>query len=83
VLYARLMASQPHIIDPFHLSLWRWASEQIDDRLILLGGGGAQTWEQYHGHVGYIQALNDVLEKCRQIEQERYGTRPSEDKEVS
>jgi hypothetical protein len=72
-----------NIVDPFYRNLWKWISEEIDKRMVHLSGGGAQDYCQYHGQVGYILALNDVLEKCRQIEQDRYGTRPSEDKEVS
>lgn len=75
----------PNLIDPFHRSLYAVLSEDIDRRMIELASGSATSIqgaaetvaEKYAAQVSYIRALNDVLEKCKEIELEQYGARPS------
>ena len=72
------------IIDPFHRDLFRVLSAQIDERMVLLAQGSAgqvtgdtaTTAEKYAAQTSYIRALNDVLDKCKGLELERYGARP-------
>jgi len=42
-------------------------------------GADGTVAEKYAAQVSYIQALNDVLEKCKEIELEQYGARPGAD----
>jgi len=43
--------------------------------MVQLAHGAANSYEEYHGYVGYIRAMNDVLRFCAEIEEERYGPR--------
>lgn len=61
------------IQDPFHRSLYRLLTEKIDERMAHIAGGSATSFDQYQNQVGYLQALNDVLGYCEEIEKERYG----------
>lgn len=63
------------IVDPFHRRLYLELVDDIDGKMVALAQGSAGTYEDYRGQSSYIQALNDVLEKCRKIERELYGTR--------
>ena len=73
------------LIDPFHRNLYAVLSEDIDRRMIELASGSATSIqgaaetvaEKYAAQVSYIRALNDVLDKCKEIELEQYGARPS------
>ena len=71
------MAAPPSIIDPFHRALYEALAPDIDNRMISLASGSAGTFEAYKAQASYIQALNDVLERCRAIELEIYGKRPT------
>ena len=72
------MAAPPSIIDPFHRSLFEVLAPDIDNRMISLASGSAGTIEDYKAQAAYIQALNDVLAKCLELELELYGARPGE-----
>jgi len=71
-------------IDPFHRQLSNVLTPLIDDKMVALAKGNAtktesdtaSTAEKYAAQVAYIQALNDVLDRCREIELEMYGARP-------
>lgn len=73
------------IIDPFHRDLYGALTEEIDKRMTALASGSAvkvaedttSTAEKYAAQTSYIQALTDVLEKCKDVELARYGARPS------
>jgi hypothetical protein len=80
------MSPTPSIIDPFHRSIYTVVSEAIDKRMVALAGGSAvrttndevSTAEKYAAQVSYLQAMNDVLEWCMEIENDRYGKKPGE-----
>ena len=63
----------PDINDQFHRALYRVLTEKIDERMAHIAGGSAQSFDQYQNQVGYLQALNDVLGYCEEIEKARYG----------
>jgi hypothetical protein len=63
----------PDINDAFHRALYRVLTEKLDDRMSLVASGSAQTFDEYRHQVGYLQALNDVMGWCEEIEKARYG----------
>ena len=71
-------------IDPVHRHLSNVLTPLIDDKMVALAKGNAtktdldtvSTAEKYAAQVAYIQALNDVLDRCAEIENEMYGARP-------
>lgn len=78
------------LIDPFHRNLYKVLSEDISDRVEQLVTGSAKKYsdgaesvaEKYAAQISYLQALRTVLEKCREIEVDMYGsrqTKPGED----
>ena len=71
------------IIDPFHRALYEEVAPKIDERMVQLAGGSVKTYEQYQREVGYIGALNDVLNICKEIETARYGKRPGQDDDAA
>lgn len=79
------MVVPPDLIDPFHRELYGVLSEELTNRVTQLANGsaaklfhGATTVaENYAAQVSYIKALNDVLEKCQELERNRYGGRPT------
>ena len=64
------------IIDPFHRSLHIVIAEKIDTRMRLLAAGKSQDFADYKHQTGYLEALNDVLDICVELEQDRYGSKP-------
>ena len=75
------MSAPPSIIDPFHRALFGVLAPDIDNRMISLAQGSAGSYEDYKAQASYIQALNDVLGKCREIEIEIYGASKGADQE--
>lgn len=75
------MSAPPSIIDPFHRQLHYAISEQIETREVELASGSSKNYEEYKFSVGFIQALRLVLEKCKEIELERYGGRLGADQD--
>lgn len=78
----------PVLIDPFHRALYGALSVELDNRIHDLASGSAAAIveqnatvaENYAAKVSYIKCLKDVLEKCAEIERERYvGKSDSED----
>lgn len=71
------------IIDPFHRKLYNEVMLVVSERVAQLAGGAAASnpsitvAESYAAQVSYIKALNDVLNKCHEIEVEQYGARPA------
>jgi hypothetical protein len=63
----------PDINDAFHRALYRVLTEKIDARMVLLAKGSASSHDDYRQQVGYLEALNDVLGYCEEIEKARYG----------
>ena len=61
------------INDPFHRALHRVLTEKRDDRMSLIASGHCLSYDEYRHEVGYLQALNDVLGYCEEIEKARYG----------
>lgn len=68
----------PSIIDPAYKVLCNELAQDIDNRTFSLASGGARDMETYREQVGYIQALNDVINKCVELERARYGKRPGD-----
>ena len=71
----------PDIIDPFHKSIYEVVANEINKRLYVLGSGSALSYEDYKQQVGYIHALNDMIEWCQKIEIDKYGERKRGDEE--
>jgi hypothetical protein len=69
------------LIDPFHRALHGVLTAEIDRRMVALASGSAPTFEDYKAQSAYIQALTDVLSRCEEMENERYGARPGADNE--
>ena len=46
--------------------------------MVSLAQGSAADYAGYKHQIGYLQALSDVLEKCKEIERDRYGRRPGD-----
>lgn len=73
------------ITDPFHRQLYMELTEEIARRTEQLASGSAllivndtgTIAEKYAAQVSYIKALYSVLERCKEIETERYGGKPS------
>ena len=72
------MSDSASIVDPFHRDIHAAVAQDIENRMISLAEGSAPDYGAYRYQTGYIQALNAVLEKCRELELERYGKRPGE-----
>lgn len=76
----------PSIIDPFFKLLNGQLTEKIAQRMTSLASGSAvrtendqvTTAEKYAAQTSYIQALNDVLDLCHEIEVDKYGRKPGE-----
>jgi hypothetical protein len=64
----------PEIIDPFYRSLYNELIPQINNKAAELCAGRAIDYATYREEVGYIRALNDVLDKCAELERTKYGT---------
>ena len=79
----------PSLHDPFHRALHAMVAKTIDDRMVNLARGSANSIEgavqtvaeKYAAQVSYILALQDVLGWCEELEREQYGLRPSEEVE--
>ena len=72
------MSGNASIVDPFHRAIYDVVANDIDKRMVSLAEGSCGDYSSYKYQTGYIQALNDVLGKCKEIELERYGSRPGE-----
>ena len=68
----------PTLIDPAYKALYNVLAPVIEDKMIRLASGGAATIEIYREEVGYIRALQDVLDRCALLEKERFGKRPGD-----
>jgi hypothetical protein len=66
------------LIDPFHRELHRVLTEDIITRTAALASGSAHDYASYRYQVGQIEMLHSVLDKCQELEQQRYGGRPSD-----
>ena len=73
------MSAPPSVIDRFHRAIHGTVAEDIDKRMTSLAAGSAGSFEDYKYQVGYIDALTRVLDVCREIEKEFYGSRPGEE----
>ena len=77
----------PELIDPFHRRLREELVERIATRVNNLAAGSAAravdsvttVAEKYAAQTSYLQALNDVLELCKELDRERYGVSSTED----
>lgn len=47
--------------------------------MLALASGAAADYAAYCRQVGYLEGLNVVLERCQEIELDRYGKRPGSD----
>ena len=80
------MVERSTIIDPFFRALFDELAPEIDKRMVALADGSAQQIagstktvpELYAEQVATIQALNNVLDICTNIEHNRHGNRPEE-----
>lgn len=76
-----MQVEMPSIIDPFHRDLYRVLMEEIQRRVERLAKGDVENLEDYRAQVSYIKCLNHVLDKCNDIERDRYGKLPGGDRE--
>ena len=80
------MSGSASIVDPFHRAIHDRLSDEIDKRMVAMASGSAvrtesdqvSTAEKYAAQCAYLQAFNDIIDICKQIELERYGPRPGE-----
>ena len=66
------------ILDPFHRALHAKLSQDLANRVTGLANGAVPNYEEYKSQVGYITALNDVLDLCEELERDQYGARPGQ-----
>ena len=64
------------IVDPFHRAIHRILTAEIDGKMVALSSGSAADYPSYTRQIGYIEAMNVVLDRCREIENEHYGPHP-------
>ena len=64
------------IVDPFHRQIHRILTEEIDGKMVALASGSAADYPSYCRQIGYIEAMNVVLDKCRELETAHYGKSP-------
>lgn len=70
-----------NLLDRFHRQLHAVLSDEIANRVSKLAQGSASLVQQdtatvaekYSAQISYIKALNDVLDKCRELEIDMYG----------
>lgn len=62
----------PQVIDPFHRTLDAMVREQMDQRMVRVCGG-LPTFSDYNIEVGYLRALQDVLNWSMEISRQRHG----------
>lgn len=80
------MVERSTIINPFFRDLYDRLAPVIDQRMVGLANGSAKqivgspesVAEAYSRECAYIQALNDVIEICAELEHNRHGNRPEE-----
>ena len=63
------------VIDPFHQQLRAELEADLEELKAALCGNLAQTIEEYRYRCGTIVALQQVLEKCAEVETRMYGER--------
>ena len=63
------------IIDPFHKAVHRVIYDEIQNRVEGVATGQVNNFEDYKEKVGYIRALSDVIERCKEIEVGMYGSK--------
>ena len=77
------MAADPYqIIDPFHRALHAKLSQDLANRVAGLANGSVPNYEEYKAQVGYIAALNVVLDLCEELERDQYVARPGADRQT-
>lgn len=64
------------IRDGFHAALKRKIEEQISYRRDQICSGAAGSFEDYRNRVGYLQAMNDIIEHCIDVESKLYNDNP-------
>jgi hypothetical protein len=70
----------PHrIIDPFFRSLAKVVHEKLEHRITELLHGGALDFAGYKEQIGYIRALQEVLQWGEDLERDQYGRKPEGD----
>lgn len=64
-----MAAFDPHdISDPFFRVLYPILTNEVDSRMVALAGGSArEDLGAYREEVGYIAALNDIINRCHEI----------------
>ena len=60
-------------LDGFHRRLHQAIVIKIDEAMVNLAGGQAKDYAEYRQRVGRIEALNDVLDWCKEVERAEYG----------
>ena len=74
------MASDPSsIVDPFHKAIYGQIAADIDKRMVNLCAGSAVDYGEYQRQVGYLEAMNNVLTVCEEIEKDRHGAKPGQE----
>ena len=69
------------IVDPFHRALNHILTEEVDGKMLALAMGSAADYPSYTRQIGYIEAMNVVLNKCQELETAHYGKSPGANKE--
>lgn len=69
------------IIDPFHRELFTILKQNLSDKVEYIASGKAKTFEEYKEKAGYIRAITEILDKCEEIEKQKYGRPGNQDKE--
>lgn len=63
------------VIDPFHQQLRAELERDLEQLKATLCGNMAQNFEQYRYMCGTIVALEQILDKCSEVEARMYGER--------
>lgn len=80
------MVERSTIVNPFFRELYDQLAPEIDKRIVALASGSAKriegspesVAEAYAAQCAYIEAFNEVLKVCSNIEHNIHGNRPEE-----
>lgn len=80
------MVERSTIVNPFFRELYDRLAPEIDKRMVALCSGSARriegsqetVAEAYAHQCAYIEAFNEVLKVCAELEHNQHGNRPEE-----
>jgi hypothetical protein len=74
------MLDNLYFIDPCLKQLYVILMDKIQGRSDLILAGQASDYAEYKKMTGYLEAMRDVIEICKDVEQDRYGLKSTSDR---